>query len=157
MAKLKFILRLIVCITLSTTCSSIQTNRNMFNWFNTSKKTKPPQDNSSNTNAKTRNLNIQKIHYDDADKDNEKNTDSNIIPITKYHIHKDSFKPNSLSNNQDLGGIILYAYNGKTNWKLNNIHLQFRMHYIKKQQKFIKYFFNFWSNTWKSLQVYIQM
>ena len=65
------------------------------------------------TNYNSRATNIQSISQSNDTKD--------ALVICEYNIHPSSTKPASINSNDEYTGIILYAYDGKMRWNVNNI------------------------------------
>ena len=60
---------------------------------------------------------------------------TNLAPLYKvksYHVSCKSDKLKTMSPKENYGGIVLYAYNGKTDWYLNDIHCKTGYIVIKK-------------------------
>jgi len=47
-----------------------------------------------------------------------------VIPINSYHVSCESYRPKSMNGNENLGGIVLYAYEGSGNWFMNSKNCQ---------------------------------
>ena len=71
--------------------------------------------NSSNKRA-TNLINVNSPQIDIAQYQGKK------IPVSSYHVSCRSYKPKTFISNENLGGIVLYSYDDKFDWKVNKVH-----------------------------------
>ena len=54
--------------------------------------------------------------------DDEKKIEDTYFKIKSYHVSCQSYRPKSYDCTENLGGIVLYAVDGETDWKKNGVH-----------------------------------
>ncbi len=60
------------------------------------------------------------------------------IAINTYHISCKSYRPKKLYGKEDLGGVVLYMYGHKADWRLNGVHCK-AGYIILKRSKDVKH------------------
>ena len=91
--------------------------------------------------AQSKNSNIKtfKEFKEDMDKSpnaSKMNIKDMYIPIESYHVSCKSYRPKTLNDaEENLGGLVLYAKDGKTDWYSNGVHCKTGYIILKKTSK----------------------